>query len=258
MPITRGAVRGISFDYGHVLAGLYLGELAARLHQHASDLRGAPAGPPPAASALRAALPDAYRAHDAAIARGLGHEGGWRALMATLVEAAGSHPDEPSRTAAVEALWRAQPTRNLWRDVPDEARALLADLGRAQVPMVITSNSEGRVAALLEEVGIARHFVAILDSGVLGFGKPDRRIFVRAAEALGAPLGAIVHVGDSEAADVVGARAAGAMTVRFDGFVPGAEARPTVADARVSTFTSLREVLSVALDRDLDLETRRR
>ncbi|MBI2395039.1 MAG: HAD family hydrolase [Deltaproteobacteria bacterium] len=171
--------------------------------------------------------------------------------MATLVAAGGSHPDEASRAAAVEALWRAQPARNLWRDVPNEARALLDDLGRAGVRMVITSNSEGRVAALLEEVGIAHHFVAILDSGVLGFGKPDRRIFARAAEALGAPLDAIMHIGDSEAADVLGARAAGAFTVRFDGFVPGADARPTMADVRVSSFTALRETLSVALDLDL-------
>lgn len=237
MPIPPGAVRGISFDYGHVLAGLDLQELRHRLGDGASI------------DALQEAMPAAYRAHDDAIASGRGHEGGWRALMATLVDAGGAHPDPRDRDAMIDELWRAQPTRNLWRAVPDEARALLDRLSRAGVPMVITSNSEGRVAELLTEVGIAHHFPTILDSGVLGFAKPDRRIFVRAAEALSVPIDAMVHVGDSEAADVVGAHRAGAFAVRFDGFVPGAETRPTEADARVSTFAALTEVLGAALGR---------
>lgn len=239
MPIPRGAVRGISFDYGHVLAGLDLHELCERL-------REGPGGPP-SLGTLRSAMPAAYRAHDDAIAAGLGHEGGWRALMATLVAAGGSHPEAADAQEAVQSLWRAQPMRNLWRDVPEEARALLAGLEHAGVPMVITSNSEGRVAELIAEVGLAHHFRAILDSGVLGYGKPETRIFALAAERLEIPLASMVHVGDSEAADIVGAHRAGAFAIRFDGFVPGAEARPTEADVRVSGFTELRVALGEAL-----------
>lgn len=239
MAIPPGAVRGISFDYGHVLAGIDVAELCLRLSRDSAAK--------PSADAVRAAMPAAYRAHDDAIAAGRGHEAGWRALMSTLVAAAGSHPSEAACDAAVERLWQAQPTSNLWRDVPQAARDLLESLARAGVPMAITSNSEGRVAELLEQVGVARFFGATLDSGLLGFAKPDRRIFALAAEKLGLPLDAIVHVGDSESADVVGARAAGMYAIRFDGFVPGAQARPTEADARVSTFAELTEVLSSAL-----------
>lgn len=234
MALPAGSVRGISFDYGHVLGALDLEALRDRL-QLAAD----------AVSTMRAAMPAAYRVHDEAIARGEGHEAGWRALMATLLEAAAVE----DRTAAVDRLWAQQPTRNLWRFVPDEARALLAELSSTGVPMVITSNSEGRVRELLEEVGIVGHFSTILDSGVLGFAKPDRRMFERAAAALGIPLDAMVHIGDSEAADIVGARGAGARTIRFDGFVPGAGERPTVADVRVSTFPELRAHLFAALAR---------
>jgi putative hydrolase of the HAD superfamily len=241
MPIPRGAVRAISFDYGHVLGGLDLDELAARLATGSHS---------PDPSALRAAMPSAYRAHDEAIARGEGHEAGWRALMSELVSAALPSIDEPSRAGEVDALWRAQPDRNLWRHVPDEARTLLSDFEARGVRMVITSNSEGRVAELLGELGIAQRFVAILDSGRLGFGKPDRRIFALAAEKLGVSLAELVHVGDSEKADVVGAKDAGAFAARYDGFVPGADAVPTIADARASTYPELRALLWDALALD--------
>jgi putative hydrolase of the HAD superfamily len=225
---------GISFDYGHVLGGLDLEELRDRLGASAS-----------AVTAMRKAMPAAYRMHDAAIDRGEGHEAAWRALMDTLVAAAGVL----DRASAVDALWRAQPTRNLWRFVPDEARALLDDLTRAGVPMVITSNSEGRVRELLTEVSIAHHFVSILDSGVLGFAKPDRRIFEHAAAAMSLSPADMIHVGDSEAADIAGAKAFGAYAIRFDAFVPGAHTRPTLADARASTFSELRTHLFTALAR---------
>ncbi|MGZ3417774.1 MAG: HAD family hydrolase [Polyangiales bacterium] len=223
--------KGISFDYGHVLGGLDLDELASRIDR--------PRAP------LDAAMPAAYAAHDRTIAEGRGHEAGWRALMRTLLVAANVDDVEP----AIDRLWKAQPTRNLWRHVPEEARAMLRRLSDLRVPMVITSNSEGRVRELLEEVGIAHHFVAILDSGVLGISKPDARIFLLAAEALEVPIGSVVHVGDSEAADIVGAKNAGASAVRFDAFLPQAATNPTIADARASTFEELTEILSRALVR---------
>ena len=233
MTLARGSIRGISFDYGHVLGALDLDELSSRLGGVDANL-------------LRDAQPDAYRAHDDAIALGLGHERAWHALMMTLVIASGVEGD---LSAIVDDLWAAQPTRNLWRYVPPAARAMLAELTRAGVPMVVTSNSEGRVAELLAEVGIDHHFLAILDSGRLGFAKPDRRMFERAAAALGLPLDQVVHVGDSEAADIAGARAASMRALRFDGFVPGNAGSPTCGDGVVITFDELREALLVGLDR---------
>ena len=238
MPIPRGAVRGVSFDYGHVLGGLDFVELAGRIGAE---------GLPAAIDAMRAALVPAYRAHDDGIAHGLGHERAWHMLMSTLVRASG-HVAESDLEATIDELWRAQPTRNLWRFVPDEARALLDALGRASIPMVVTSNSEGRARELLSECGIASAFRVVLDSRVLGFAKPDRRIFALAAEHLALPLSAIVHVGDSETADVIGAKKAGAYAIRFDAFVPGSAAQPTEADARAEDYHSLRTILAEALD----------
>lgn len=242
MPIPNGSVRAISFDYGHVLGGLDFDDLAARfveLGRARGDI-----------ARMRGALGEAYRAHDQVIAAAGGHEAAWRALMSALVRA-GVDVQERDTTAIVAALWDAQPSRNLWRFVPDEARTLLDALAAAKVPMAITSNSEGRVRELLEEIGIAHYFLGILDSGVLGFGKPDRRIFERVGELLGAPLANIVHVGDSESADIVGAKSAGAFAIRFDAFVPGASERATIADARLDDYASLRRTLEDALGRAL-------
>jgi hypothetical protein len=106
---------------------------------------------------------DTYRAHDAAIARGEGHEAGWKALMGHMVSHASPEASAHDVTRVVQELWNAQPARNLWRFVPDEARALLRELTDRGIRMVITSNSEGRVAELAAEVEIANHFRRILD-----------------------------------------------------------------------------------------------
>jgi FMN phosphatase YigB (HAD superfamily) len=54
-------------------------------------------------------------------------------------------------------------------------------------------------------------------------------------------------VGDSETADVVGAKNAGAWAIRFDAFVPGSSAQPTAADARAADYPTLRALLADAL-----------
>ena len=236
MSLPRDSVRGISFDYGHVLGGLDLDELARRIG--ALGALGADAD----VVKLKDSMGEAYREHDAAIARGEGHEAGWRALMGHLVGAGSGVTDHVRLARIVDALWAAQPQSNLWRYVPEEARALLKELAERKVPMVITSNSEGRVAELLSEVGIADFFLAILDSGRLGFGKPDPRIFALAAEKLSLPIDRVVHVGDSEKADIVGAKNAGAWAVRFDAFLPFAGPE-SCADAVTTSYERLRSVL---------------
>jgi FMN phosphatase YigB (HAD superfamily) len=91
----------------------------------------------------------------------------------------------------------------------------VAELGASGVPVGIISNSEGRLAELVAELGKSALFHAIIDSGRVGVDKPDRRIFEHAAHALGVPLSDIVHVGDAWEADVIGALDAGAHAIWF-------------------------------------------
>ena len=239
MPIPPGSLDGVLLDYGNVIGGVDCVTIAA-------DVRAAGgAGDVEAAMAVE---PAAYRAHDRAMYGGAGHAQAWDVMLRTLVDAAwGSELDgtQERRAAVVAELWRRQPERNLWRRILPEARELVGDLHAAGVPLGIVSNSEGKIAELLAELGLADRFTVIVDSGVAGVSKPDPRIFGLAAEGLGLPLGRLVHVGDSEPADVGGARAAGAYAIRFDGVVANPE--PTTADARADSYPELRALLASGL-----------
>ncbi|MDX2092213.1 MAG: HAD family hydrolase [Kofleriaceae bacterium] len=184
----------ITFDAGQTLVELDLDFLVTRLAERDSVT---------SLEALSAAIPAAWAEHDALIAAGEGHP--WRGFMTALLVRAGVADVDP----LVAWLWQEQPRVNLWRKpiagMVDLARELVAQGAR----IAVLSNSEGRLAELLTDVGIADAFEVIVDSGRLGFHKPDRRIFTHTLAALGLPEAVPVHIGDSWAADVVGALDAG-------------------------------------------------
>ena len=106
--------------------------------------------------------------------------------------------------------------RNLWcRLQPGTAEALQALRGRGYLLGVI-SNSDGRIEALLESVGLAGYFEFVLDSAVAGVEKPDPRIFRMALDRLGLEPAEALYVGDIYVIDVEGARAAGMRAVLID------------------------------------------
>jgi HAD superfamily hydrolase (TIGR01509 family) len=117
----------------------------------------------------------------------------------------------------VLALWLDQPKHNLWRKLLPGVPALCRELAAAGVPIGILTNSEGKARALVDELGLDDALGLVIDSGVLGFAKPDRRIFEAFAAAMGMPAAEIVHVGDSLHADVLGAQAAGMAAIWFAG-----------------------------------------
>jgi putative hydrolase of the HAD superfamily len=164
-----------------------------------------------AAERLEAAATEAWRAYDAAIAAGLGGHP-WKTLMTRLLEGAGVTGPVGD---TVDWLWTEQPRRNLWRRPIPGMIELVRELRGAGVPVGVISNSEGRLAELIAEVGWADDFAVIADSGRLGMEKPDPSIFRWAAERLGVPLHGIVHVGDSWGADVDGALRSGMPAIWF-------------------------------------------
>lgn len=131
----------------------------------------------------------------------------------------------PAGRAAVLAAW---PT--LWSRPPQDAHGTLASLAGRGYRLGVVSNSNGTVRASLETAGLGTHLGCVLDSGDVGIEKPDPRIFAMAAERLGADASQCVHVGDLNAVDVAGARAAGMHAVLLDpdGVWPPSEA-PRIA-----------------------------
>jgi HAD superfamily hydrolase (TIGR01509 family) len=151
--------------------------------------------------------------------------------MQALLEGADVGNAEP----LVDWLYAEQPTQNLWRKPIEPMVALVRELSARGVRVAALSNSEGGLAELLAEIELAPLFEAIIDSQVVGVAKPQPRIFEIALERLGirAPQLA-VHVGDSWAADVEGALAAGWKPIWYRsraGRPSSAASVPIAADA---------------------------
>lgn len=118
----------------------------------------------------------------------------------------------------VPVLWQPGRADRLWRlvlpGVPEALEAFRA-LG---LRLVVVSNADGTVERGLVEQGLRPYFHAVIDSAVVGFEKPDPRIFQHAVAESGADPRAVLHVGDLLHADVHGARAAGLHALLLDPF----------------------------------------
>ncbi len=193
----------ISIDFGQTLASLDPSLLARRLRGRGLDVKEA---------AIDAALPKAWALYDKIVRSGAsGHP--WRELMSCLLEDAGV--PEVYRAATVEWLWSEQPRKNLWRRPVAGMFRICVDLERARIPFGVLSNSEGQLAQLVDEMGWSDVIRVVVDSGRVGIEKPDPRIFHFIADRLGVEARDMIHIGDSFAADVVGALGAGMRAVWF-------------------------------------------
>jgi putative hydrolase of the HAD superfamily len=113
----------------------------------------------------------------------------------------------------------------VWCQPVPGSRAAVRALAEAGLRLGITSNSDGTVADHL-----ARHewvqvgegpgvpVDVVTDSGRVGVGKPDARVFEATIDGLGLPAERILHVGDSTVYDVAGAAAVGMQAVHMDPF----------------------------------------
>jgi HAD superfamily hydrolase (TIGR01509 family) len=206
---VRPRARAVTFDFGQTLAELDQAFLALRAESLGAELDS---------GAAHAATVAAWRAYGAA--KSLGHARAWQAMMLELLRGGGLRPkigqNEPQYAEKIaQQLWAAQPTKNLWRKPIAGMFELVHELRARHIPVGIISNSEGRLAELVEELGESASFQVVVDSGRVGIDKPDARIFELAAHALDTPLAEVVHVGDAWEADVIGALSAGAQAIWF-------------------------------------------
>ena len=101
---------------------------------------------------------------------------------------------------------------DVWRVYGDVLPALdqLAERG---FRLAAVSNWDARLRPLLRDLSLIPFFEAVSVSSEVGFLKPSAVLFEHALRMLGLPAGAVVHVGDSFAEDVVGAKSAGLAAV---------------------------------------------
>jgi putative hydrolase of the HAD superfamily len=192
---------------------------------------------PPAphlARALRISVVDAERAIAAEIAYYRAHldEGRDAASLAALRRrCAGALQAELPVTVDPDELTEVLLASLRFTAFPD-VRPALASLRAAGTRLVVVSNWDVSLHEVLRRVGLAELLDGIVTSAEVGVRKPAPEIFERAGPAR-------LHVGDSYAEDVVGARAAGIepVLIRRDGSrgPPG-----------VRTIASLEELLAGA------------
>lgn len=90
------------------------------------------------------------------------------------------------------------------------------------VRLVCVSNWDCDLGAVLERVGLAARFDAVVASALAGARKPDPAIFARALELAGCSAAEAIHVGDSDD-DVAGAGAAAIDVLRIVRAGPGGD-----------------------------------
>ncbi|MBS1869882.1 MAG: HAD family hydrolase [Actinobacteria bacterium] len=186
------------------------------------------------------------------------------ALRAEIAFYRAHHDEAPDRTRladlrrrAAEALREALPPAAAKVPPGELTAALLAALRFRAFPevpevlraarerglrLVVVSNWDVSLHDVLAATGLAPLLDGVVTSAELGSPKPQTAIFARGLELAGATAREAVHVGDSVAHDVAGARAAGIeplLLVR-DGAEPDAP-----APAGVRTIASLRPLLRI-------------
>ena len=138
--------------------------------------------------------------------------GWWRTVVGRVFGAAGGVPEFD---ACFERLYAHYASAPAWRVFP-EVPAVLAALRERGAALAVVSNFDSRLPPLLDAVGLAASFDAVVCSGEAGAAKPDPAIFAHALAALGVEASQALHAGDDPEADYEGARAAGIEALLVD------------------------------------------
>jgi putative hydrolase of the HAD superfamily len=118
----------------------------------------------------------------------------------------------PAQTNNLSAL--IQQSR-IWRRIAPDTFEALESLSQ-KFRLGVLSNSDGKLAGTLDNLGMGRFFVKVIDSGHLGFAKPDPRIFLEALQRLGCSAAESLYVGDIYSIDYKGAFNVGMKGVLMD------------------------------------------
>lgn len=143
--------------------------------------------------------------------------------------------DGQQQESLAKKLDRLHEEKHLWTRLNDNAVEVLIALKRRGFKLGAISNSEdGRVADALAATDLLPLLDVCLDSYVVGFTKPDTRIFRIALEKLQVSAAEAAFVGDSYRQDFVGAGNAGLRPILYD---------PAGTRPEVRTIRSLSELL---------------
>ena len=111
----------------------------------------------------------------------------------------------------------------LWSHPGPHAMETIDALRARGIAVVVVTNSDGHAAENLRDSGVCQAgpgqgalVTDVVDSGQVGFEKPDTGIFQVALERVEVEPAEVVHVGDMVSTDVIGASAAGIAPIHLD------------------------------------------
>jgi len=123
----------------------------------------------------------------------------------------------PEHKALLPELVAAARNSASWSVVPPGTREHLLRL-KQKYRLGVISNSDGHIADLFADLGLADCFESITDSGRVGFQKPHPEIFRVALRSLDVSAKESVYIGDVYSIDYTGARAVGMDAIVIDPF----------------------------------------
>jgi len=103
---------------------------------------------------------------------------------------------------------------------------------------IAATNNDIRTARVLKELGFSPFLCSVVTAGEVGWKKPAPQFFCGVAQAAGAALGELLHVGNNSALDVEAAERAGMRAVLFD---PAGAAKSGIA--RISSLSELEQLV---------------
>ncbi|MET7426766.1 HAD family hydrolase [Dactylosporangium sp. NPDC005555] len=122
--------------------------------------------------------------------------------------------DPAEEAVARAAVHRRALARRVLEAVHPATLDALDGLRAAGARLALVSNATSEAAEAWPACALASRFDVAVFSSVLGVGKPDPRIYLAAADALGAAPTDCVYVGDGADGELAGAAAVGMRVVR--------------------------------------------
>ncbi len=141
-------------------------------------------------------------------------KGWWRELLQQVLDRVAPETKDLDRDMFFEVAYARFAEAGVWELYP-EALEVLENL-QARYCLAVISNFDGRLRLVLEQLGIAKFFSAIVISSEAGADKPDPLIFQCALQLCGVAPDEALHVGDDPVNDWRGAASAGLSVFELD------------------------------------------
>lgn len=148
----------------------------------------------------------------------------WSELTQEWVVACGLEPSavEPLIAQADHMLFGPSPS---FLTLYPDTEPCLATLHGSGLRLAVLSNWDYTLDRALATFGLQRYFERTFASMVVGYEKPDPRLFLHALDEMGLEPDQVLHVGDNPLADGQGARDAGIECILVDRAAPGSGPR---------------------------------